>query len=1168
MTELKISVRLDADGRAYVASIDAAGKATGEYKKVVTESGKAAKAAAAEVKAAAREKAQAEKEAAAAAKAAAREQAAAQREAQGAANKTRMGYAQLGQQVQDFGIQVGGGVPIIRAFTQQMGQAAFVMQGVGGQAGKIAEFFAGPWGTGLTLALVAVDLLTSGLLNNEEQTKKTEKASRSYADVLQDEKASIEEVVRASDEYVAARKKEDQIKIEGLRKTAAVIAANLKEAASTREKTKAQLEFFRATLNDPTLPLGDNRAIVNQKTVALDAQLAAQDDLIKSLGESAAQVSRDVAQEIAKLSSDQEYQIRTGYDLLRQRALSTIKDTKAAAAELTRLNKEEEKRLAAVNKTKRSSGSGSTPSGDLTRFGLPIAGARITSGFGMRTPPTAGASSNHMGVDFAAAIGTAVRATADGFIQFARTSGGYGNQIRVNHGAGTETRYSHLSRFALPEGSRVSKGDIIGYSGKTGISRGPHLHYEVLVNGKKVDPTKGLFGTDTADVDRAVQKQGEQLAKMFEDVVRAVDPAEAALAKYRDTLASIDQLLAAKKISPEQAARLRTDAGLASIEAEAKAWDDQVKTTVSQLGPVFQQAMDKPVDIVGVNFKANMVDGAQAAADTLQQGSLTAAQAFAQIIGGRTGNNIASMLGALEGAQSGNFNSVGGRLGGLLTLFGGGGGVKASGDPVSQALSIANRDVRAAGLGPSGFGGGVSEFSADLKKTFKGIFGDTGPFSGTLGKTLGKAFAGAQFGGAIGKGVTSALGIRGSKAGGQLGGALGGAIGGPLGAAIGGTLGSIVGGLFKKSKTGSTSIGFVDGALGLGSTTGNSQAFKDQSKGLAQSIMGNLTTLADQLGAVITGAPTVSVGIRNGKPVVDTSGQNRTKGAGVVKFKKGEEEAAAAFAQKEALKDLLSDGFIQGLSARVKSALQSSDDLDKALREALKVDEIERLLDGFGGMAKKAFVDFERQAKERLRIAGKYGFDLVKLEELNAKERTKLFESAVESAVGSLRNLLEDLTTGERAPGTLLDRRDALIAKRDSLLATAATDADAANKLADVLNQLDQVNLEAFGTAGAQFASDRAGIKSTAQAIIEQATADLKAAQDKAMSNAGTSADVTAKAIADANAGVVSALDENNAQNAQIIAALNKLTMSAITSVGGGGSSAIVQALQLGLNYK
>lgn len=654
-------------------------------------------------------------------------------------------------------------------------------------------------------------------------------------------------------------------------------------------------------------------------------------------------------------------------------------------------------------------------------------------------------------------------------------------------------------------------------------------------------------GGSVSKAAREAAKELRELNADLKSVTGSFDPAAAAANKYADNLAKIEKLKKAGKISDGEAALYGVNAGKDYQDSETKRIRQETQDFYKNLGIDVQGDFDEVVNRSVNRWENGLSEGAKKMGPILEDQSLTAAQAFAQVVGGKLGGTVSQILGVIQGAQTGNYNSVGGKLGGLMTLL--------SGKPGPDGQS-------------TGFGAGVKEFSQDLKKTFKGIFGESGPFSGAMGKTLGKAFAGAQFGGAIGKGVTNALGIKGSKTGAQVGGAIGQAFGGPIGAAIGGTLGSIVGGLFKKSKTGSTSIGFVDGALGLGSTTGNSQAFKDQSKGLAQSIMGNLTTLADQLGAVITGAPTVSVGIRNGKPVVDTTGKNRTKGAGVVKFKKGEEEAAAAFAQKEALKDLISDGFIQGLSAKVKAALQSNDDLDKAFREALKVDEIERLLDGFGGAAKKAFVDFERQAKERLRIAGKYGFDLVKLEELNAKERTKLFESAVDSAVGSLKTLLEDLTTGERAPGTLLDRREALIAKRDKLLANAATDADVANKLADVLNQLDQINLEAFGTAGAQFASDRAGIKSTAQAIIEQATADLKAAQDKAMANAGTAADATAKAIAEANAGVVGALDENNAQNAQIIAALNKLNMSAITSIGGGGASPIVAALNIGLNYK
>lgn len=1006
MTELKISVRLDADGRAYVASIDAAGKATGEYKKVVTDAGKAAKAAAADVKAAAREKAQAEKEAAAAAKAAAREADAANRAHILSANKTRIGYAQLGQQVQDFGIQIGSGTSLVRAFSQQMGQAAFVMQDAGGLAGSFAKFFAGPWGTALTLGLVAVDMLTGGLSENAKAADTARQGSNGLADA-QSALGGIFDLTTGK------IKSQNEI----LRLNARLTAVKLR-SESMAESTGAAATFKDAGRIDEWNILNWKR-IVGGGKYDMDAYRRA-----RQLGTLAADVQsgRKGSEVALKETANFDFEgLKIDADKFRQALVDSLSSrAKKATADL-------------IDKS---------------------------------------LDSNVLASEF-------------------RSGGG------------------------RTGGDRSAGGRI------------------------------GRLSTDSQAAGRATRELEAALASL----TRQFDPAQSAADDYAQTLRQIAELEAAGPskggITSARAEQFRTAVGLKQIADDKKTWDKQVADTLENVGPAWKKGMETPLIDVSDEFVSNTVAGVIGATDQLKEGSVAAAQAFSQVVGGKLGNTISQILGVIDGAQTGNYNSVGGKLGGLMTLL--------SGKPGPDGQS-------------TGFGAGVKEFSGDLKKTFKGIFGDSGPFSGAMGKTLGKAFAGAQFGGAIGKGVTNALGIKGSKTGAQVGGAIGQAFGGPIGAAIGGTLGSIVGGLFKKSKTGSTSIGFVDGALGLGTTTGNSQAFKDQSKGIAQSIMGNLTSLADQLGAVITGAPSVSVGIRNGKPVVDTTGKNRTKGAGVVKFRKGEEEAAALFAQQDALKDLLSGDFVQGLSAKVRAALQSSTDLEKGLKEALKVDEIERLLDGFGGMAKKAFVDFERQARERLRIAGKYGFDLVKLEETNAKERTKLFDSAVESAVGSLKGLLEDLTTGERAPGTLLDRRDALISKRDSLLATAATDADAANKLADVLNQLDQVNLDAFGTAGAQFASDRAGIKSTAQAIIEQATADLKAAQGKAMSNAGTTADATAKAIADANAAVVSALDENNDQNARLIAAVEKVVANTNGGLPGGGS--IAAALQLGLNHK
>lgn len=120
----------------------------------------------------------------------------------------------------------------------------------------------------------------------------------------------------------------------------------------------------------------------------------------------------------------------------------------------------------------------------------PLGIKRLTSGFGPRVHPILGGVRNHSGVDLAAAAGTPVRATADGVVSQAGWAGGYGLLVAIRHPSGTVTRYGHMSRIAAESGGIVRKGDVIGYVGSTGRSTGPHLHYEVLVNGRAVDPTR------------------------------------------------------------------------------------------------------------------------------------------------------------------------------------------------------------------------------------------------------------------------------------------------------------------------------------------------------------------------------------------------------------------------------------------------------------------------------------------------------------------------------------------------------------------------------------------------------------------------------------------------------------------------------------------------------
>ena len=133
------------------------------------------------------------------------------------------------------------------------------------------------------------------------------------------------------------------------------------------------------------------------------------------------------------------------------------------------------------------------PDGSGVRTALlrtPVNGARLSSGYGMRLHPVLGYSRMHRGIDFAAPIGTPVYAAGNGRIGVIGRNRGYGNYIRIEHRGGYATAYGHLSRFAagLQHGRAVRQGEVIGYVGSTGLSTGPHLHYEILVNGQQVDP--------------------------------------------------------------------------------------------------------------------------------------------------------------------------------------------------------------------------------------------------------------------------------------------------------------------------------------------------------------------------------------------------------------------------------------------------------------------------------------------------------------------------------------------------------------------------------------------------------------------------------------------------------------------------------------------------------
>jgi murein DD-endopeptidase MepM/ murein hydrolase activator NlpD len=134
--------------------------------------------------------------------------------------------------------------------------------------------------------------------------------------------------------------------------------------------------------------------------------------------------------------------------------------------------------------------------GQSVRRGLmrtPVDRGRLTSGFGMRLHPILGYSRLHRGVDFAAPTGTPVLAAADGTVTFAAWGGGYGRVVKLAHAQGLATAYAHLSAMKVTPGQRVRQGQVIGLVGSSGLSTGPHLHYEVYQGGRPVDPRQARF---------------------------------------------------------------------------------------------------------------------------------------------------------------------------------------------------------------------------------------------------------------------------------------------------------------------------------------------------------------------------------------------------------------------------------------------------------------------------------------------------------------------------------------------------------------------------------------------------------------------------------------------------------------------------------------------------
>jgi murein DD-endopeptidase MepM/ murein hydrolase activator NlpD len=1062
----------------------------------------------------------------------------------------------LGFQVGDTVQQLTLGINPAIVFAQQAGQTAQAVSLMGGKMAGVATFLSGPWGAAVIGAVTVLGLLSSNFFRSRD-------AAKEAGDSVNFHKLSTVDLIAAIRELDAAQRKQIETTLQSasanFRKAEAARAAALEDrqaakAALERAIAEEQLGMgaLRRSGSDAALQLLTQKM---ERVTELRAQLIQTD---KALAESETTLRRaalPILQNDVREATDAAARANGNYERtlvrlnsqLTQGALTTVNYRK----ELEAATRARDKDLKAIQDAERNARASTRDAGRTVSFLNPVDGP-ITSGFGPRSRPTRGASTFHPGIDFGVPVGTAVRAPAIGVVELVGFDKGLGKFVVIDHGGGTKTKFGHLSAATVSRGDMVSAGDIIARSGNTGISTGPHLDYRVQVGGKYVDPRKSRFRIATGDAAldaeqdaiRAAAREAkeakralEELAQQLAEITRQFDPARAAAADYAATLAQIDNLQSKGLLSDAQQISYSLKA---AAQERARIQKDDAAFLNQAVGGDFDSQWRETIDgiegRIDAKIKPAMDRAGRQAGEAFRDSGVEAAQAISQLFGGKIGNALSDALGVLSGLRTGNFNSVNSPLGSILTLLSGG--------------------PRRPGDAPDPFSEGLEEFISPMRRGLKEIVGKLGEIfkiGGDFEKVLGHAAGGAALGSVIGPGVTSLLGLKGSNLGGQIGGALGSVAGealkktmtatfgkalggaaGPIGSIVGSILGSALGGILKGSKRGSATITSIGGEI---TTGGNSGQFRTAATGMARNVQDALSQIAEALGGSVGGFA-VSLGVRDGKLRVDPSGRGQTKTKrGAIDF--GQDEAGAL---SFAIADAIADGAVIGLSAAVQKALRSNSNIDRALREALKVDEVEALLEDFGGTLNKTFRDFERQAAERVRIARQYGFDVLKIESINAKERAALVEDILGSRIGSLKALLDDLAFGDLFEGSLSEQRDKLLVEIAKARGEAETGVEgAADKLADLSRRLIELSREAFGTAGGEFAFDRQSAISSAQKVIELESARVKAATDAANQTN-------------------TYLNENNNQNAEMIARLAAMEaqLALIASQRSGGSASFI----------
>lgn len=938
----------------------------------------------------------------------------------------RFAMIQAGQQLQDITVSLQSGQRATTVFAQQLPQLAFAFTDVGGKVGAFAQFLAGPWGVAVFGAVTALGFLIEALVSSGDAADK--------------ETGALDFQITKVRELEAAIKKLNDAKVKQMQTSFEAERQALIEAEKTRLNTIETLKEVEAKLA---------LAVANAR-LAAQAERNSADNSGGVAGRAGAQAGRDIR--IAGLETDLEaarkalkeaergvrIATRAATDSATDAALDPAKRVQrefeqalskeqklmdkgsiSAAeyakrrAEITRAREAELKVIRETEKATR--GRGASDPGETTRFLMPVDGGVRSAPFGQQR-----GNRRHAGVDIAVPVGTAVRAPAAGtIIEIGNDPGGYGNYVIIDHGRGTKTRYAHLLQTTRSRGSAVTAGEVFARSGGapgapgSGNSRGAHLHYEVLRNGKAVDPMKGLFPTDSLNVAREAEQALEQLAGRIQAIQNRFDPATKAANDFADALATIKEAEGSGLIS------------------ERESFDLQIKAMAEQYGEMARIQREMTDQFMRAFEPQQLRSAAEEYADYLEQkweaAQSRAANAFVTAV--ETADFLSALFRGRVGARD-VFRLINPNDSRLRT------GGTAGDSAVNRFLfGKASNSIELAQGKPEIQGGFLQSYTKsmnDLKEAFSGALEKVlGKGASNIGGALGKAFAGAEIGGMTSD-LLEGLGVQNSKLGSQIGGAIGSAFG-PIGSLIGSVIGGLGVEALKPAKRGSATIGGSGGNLIISSTRGNSQSRIKQSTQTADEAITTLERIAQALGGTIDASRgAVSIGVREKNFRVDTTGRGITKTKkGAVDF--GDDSAAAI---RFATLDLIQDGVVQGIRASTQRVLQSGKDLESAIARAVDFqsvfDRLQERVDPVGAAITRVDREFAR-LRDIFGEAAASAEEYADLEKLFQLERADAIREANDRVLGSMKALLDDLQFGDNGR-SLRDRLAAAQAKFDPLM--------------------------------------------------------------------------------------------------------------------------------------